>query len=55
MFEKDNLQQPKDDKTPNWVVVPTDRELTLKEWSQQVEELNQWEAEKRSQEKANLH
>ena len=49
MFEKDNLQQPKDDKPPNWVVVPTDRELTLKEWSQQVEELNRWEAEKREQ------
>ena len=55
MFEKDNLQQPKADKTPDrWVVVPTDRELTLAEWSQQVEELNQWEAEKRRKEKATL-
>jgi phage terminase small subunit len=55
MYEKDNQQKPTTEKAPDrWVVVPTDRELTLTEWSQQVEELNRWEAEKRSQEKATL-
>jgi phage terminase small subunit len=54
MFEKDYQQKQATEKTTDrWVVVPTDRELTLAEWSQQVEELNQWE-EKRRQEKASL-
>jgi len=55
MYEKDNQQKPATEKNPDrWVLLPTDRELTLAEWSQQVEELNRLEAEKRSQEKATL-
>ena len=55
MYEKDNMQKPVSEKTPErWVVVPTDRELTLAEWSQQVEELNRLESEKRHKEKAIL-
>lgn len=55
MYEKDNLQKPAQEKKPDrWVVVPTYRELTLAEWSQQVEELNRLEAEKRHKEKATL-
>jgi phage terminase small subunit len=55
MFEKDYQQKPAAEKTTDrWVVVPTDRELTLAEWSQQVEELNRLEAEKRHKEKATL-
>ena len=47
MYEKDNLQKPAPEKTPDrWVAVPTDRELTLAEWTQQVEELNRIQAEK---------
>ena len=50
MFEKDYQKKAAADKKPDrWVWVPTDRELTLAEWSQQVEELNQCEAEKRRQ------
>jgi len=55
LYEKDNQQKPAPEKTPDrWVWVPTDRELTLAEWSQQVEELNRLEAEKRRQEKTTL-
>ena len=50
LYEKDNQQKPIAEKTSNnWVAVPTDRELTLKEWCEQVEEHNRWEAEKRRQ------
>jgi hypothetical protein len=50
MFEKVYQKKAAADKKPDrWVWVPTDRELTLAEWSQQVEELNQCEAEKRRQ------
>jgi len=55
MFEKDYQQKTAAEKTTDrWVVVPTDLELTLAEWSQQVEELNRLEAEKRRQEQATL-
>lgn len=41
MFERDNQQKPPAEKVSDrWVVVPTDRELTLAEWCEQVEELN---------------
>jgi len=47
MYEKDNLQKPAPEKTiDRWVAVPTDRELTLAEWTQQVEELDRMQAEK---------
>lgn len=45
MYEKDN-EQSKPPPTPadnKWVLLPTDRELTLKEWMVQVEELNAFE------------
>jgi phage terminase small subunit len=55
MYEKDNQQKPAPEKTPDrWVWMPTDRELTLAEWSQQVEELNRLEAEKREKRNTTL-
>ena len=55
LYEKDNQQKPAPEKTPDrWVAVPTDRELTLAEWTQQVEELNRLEAEKKRQEKVTI-
>lgn len=40
MFEKDNEQKPVEKTVERWVAVPSDRELTLAEWCEQVEELN---------------
>ena len=55
LYEKDNQQKPAPEKTSDrWVAVPTDRELTLAEWTQQVEELNRLEAEKKRQEKVTI-
>jgi hypothetical protein len=56
MYEKDweqqrrNLDQPTETKSEKWVLVPTDRELTLKEWAEQVDELNRYQEQKRKQE-----
>ena len=57
LYEKDNLQKPAPEKAQDnrWVWVPTNRELTLAEWSEQVEEYNRQQAEKKRQEKSNLH
>jgi hypothetical protein len=55
LYEKDNQQKPAPEKTPErWVAVPTDRELTLAEWSQQVEELNRLEAQKKEATQTNI-
>jgi len=50
MYEKDNEQNKPAPANDKWVLVPTDRELTLKEWSEQVEELNKHEAAKKAKE-----
>jgi len=54
MYEKDNLQKPAPEKTiDRWVAVPTDRELTLAEWTKQVEELDRLEAQKEAAKQRN--
>lgn len=44
MYEKDNEQVKPEPAEDKWVLVPTDRELSLLEWTQQVNELNEHEA-----------
>lgn len=47
LYEKDNIQKPVEEKrTEPWVAVPVGRDLTLAEWSAQVEEMNRIQAEK---------
>ena len=44
-YEKDNRQKPQEQVRSNFVVLPTQRELTLAEWEEQVKEYNRLQAE----------
>jgi len=47
LYEKDNMQKPTKEKCSEpWVPIPLKRQLTLAEWSAQVEEMNRIQAEK---------
>jgi len=45
LYEKDNRQKPQEAVCNNFVVLPTQRELTLAEWEEQVKEYNRLQAQ----------
>jgi Terminase small subunit len=45
LYEKDNRQKPPEEVRNSFVLLPTQRELTLAEWEEQVKEYNRLQAE----------
>jgi len=50
LYEKDNRQKPQEAACNKFVLLPTQRELTLAEWEEQVKEYNRLQAEAKQRE-----